>query len=67
MTSVINEIVVLIAIIAIFLNSFGYLNIVLDYVLNQFNDTLFASIVFIVLIIGAIFYILHEKEEKKSG
>lgn len=51
---------ILISIVGIFLNSFGYLQIVLDYILNQFNDTLFASIVFIVLIIGAIFYILYE-------
>ena len=58
---------VLIAVISIFLNSFGYLSITLDYVLNQFNDTLFASIVFIVLIVGAIFYILHEKKEDKKG
>ena len=61
---------VLVSIIGIFLNSFGYLGLVWNYIITQVNDTMFASVVFLVLIIAAVWYIMKSDDhspEKKPG
>jgi len=45
-------------VILIFANAFGWLQPLVDYIVANWNDTLVVSLIFLIIIIGTIFYIV---------
>jgi len=65
--------VIFIAIIAIFLNALGWLQLIYDFLKNNWNADYVATIIFVIIIIGFMAWVTgdpasksDEKEEKKS-
>ena len=52
------------AIITIFLNAFGWLNPVLDYIRDKWQDTFVVSIIFLGVVIGAIYFVMSGKKKE---
>lgn len=51
-------------VIAIFMNSFGWLDPVLDYVKSNWSDTLIVSLIFLVIIVVTIYIVVKEPTNK---
>lgn len=60
-------ILIFLSLLAIFLNSFGWLDATLDYITENWKDTFIVSLIFVAAIIGAIFWITSEKREGAKG
>jgi len=50
--------------IVIFLNSFGWLDTVLDYIVENWQATFIPSLVFVAIMIGAVYWIVSSKGDK---
>ncbi len=57
--------IIFLGVSAIFLNSFGWLDPLLDYVLTQWDQTLIVSLIFLVIIVVTIIYVVSDKKESK--
>jgi len=64
---VLMGIIIFVAVVAIFLNAFGWLDRVVDYVVDNWQGTFLVSIVFVGFIIGAIYWLAFSKDSEKSG
>ncbi len=51
----------------IFMNAFGWLKPLIDYLTKYWNDTLVVSLIFLIIIIGTIFYIVGMGGSAKKG
>jgi hypothetical protein len=60
---VLITIILFVAIVAVFFNAFGWLNPVLDYIKEHWEDTFIVSVIFFAIMIGTIIYIVREKKE----
>ncbi|MEK6941019.1 MAG: hypothetical protein AABW49_03915 [Nanoarchaeota archaeon] len=58
--------IILLSVSAIFLNSFGWLDPILDYIVDEWQDTFIVSMVFLIIIVTSILYIVGKGEGKKE-
>ncbi len=63
---VLMGIIIFVAVLAIFLNAFGWLDRVVDYVVENWQGTFIVSVVFVGFIIGAIYWLAFSKEGEKA-
>ncbi len=59
-------IVIFLAVSSIFLNSFGWLDPILTYIVNRWQDTFIVSIIFLTIIIGTVIYVVHDTSKSSS-
>jgi hypothetical protein len=64
--AVIFQIISFLAIALIFLNTLGWLDIIVDFFSNSWNSEFVAAIIMIVVIVGFIFFITYEKKPDKE-
>ncbi len=57
--------VVVIAVLAVFLNAFGFLSPITSFFVGGASGTIGASIIFLIIIIAALWYIVGGKKEKE--
>lgn len=57
-------ILIFVGVIAIFLNSFGWLDPVMDYVKDNWSDTLIVSLIFLVIIVVTIYIVVQDPKDK---
>jgi len=64
-------VIVFVGIIAIFLNALGWLEVIYNYLRDNWNSSYVAAVIFIILIIGFMMWIMKDpsdsKEAKKDG
>jgi uncharacterized membrane protein len=60
-------VVIFVGIVAIFMNSVGWLQPVWDYVQGRWQDTLVTSIIFLAIIVGAIFWVTSGGKKKSKS
>ena len=58
--------VLFIAILAIFLNSIGWLSPILDYIMANWDQTFLVSLIFLAIVIGVILYVVRTPEKKEA-
>ncbi|MBS3095362.1 hypothetical protein J4231_01660 [Candidatus Woesearchaeota archaeon] len=59
-------IVIFVGLLVVFLNSFGWLDSVFDYIRDNWQNTFIVSVIFTLAIIGTLFWVVREKEAGKS-
>ncbi|MBS3108548.1 hypothetical protein J4409_01625 [Candidatus Woesearchaeota archaeon] len=60
-------IIVFVSVAAIFLNSFGWLDPVLDYIVDKWQDTFIISLIFVAFIIGVVYWVYNTPGGTKQG
>lgn len=60
-------ILVFIALLVIFLNSFGWLDSVWDYIVENWQDTFIVSLIFVAAIIGTVFWVMKSSSSTKGA
>ena len=60
-------ILVFVILAAVFLNSFGWLDPVWNYITENWQDTFIVSLIFVAFMIGTIYWIVTDKKSAKGG
>jgi hypothetical protein len=62
-------VIVFVGIVLIFLNALGWLDLIYNYLVDNWSSTAVASIVLVIVMVGVMFYVVKEpgKQDKKEG
>ena len=58
--------VLFVSVLAVFMNSIGWLFPILDYVAENWDQTFIVSLIFLAIIVGVILYIVRTPKEDKA-